>query len=134
MFEGETDLVCRYHKDCPEGKVFLRKDIEDLDESWVDNPAKLKDEKIDAEKTIAKEPPTKPVAESVSDTDTVAEKLLKGEGLNFSSFIRAHSKDHKDQKVKKEMRGEYNEILEYYQDKFKGKIYKQGHDWFLRDK
>jgi hypothetical protein len=87
-----------------------------------------------AEKVVEIEPPKKLEPDCKASEDTVAERLLKGEGLNFSSFIRALGKDHKDQKVRKDMRGEYNEILEYHQDKHKDKIYKQGHDWFLKDK
>jgi hypothetical protein len=122
MFDGETDLVCRYHEDYPDGKIFTRKDFEGVPrEGWVDSPGKL-----------LEEPDS--LTTGTSEVNAIAEKLLKGEGLNFSSFIRAHGKDPKNQKVKKDLKGEYNELLEYYQDKYEGKIYKQGHDWFLKDK
>jgi hypothetical protein len=134
MFEGETKLAWRWHKNCPEGKIFPFDKVSELEkDGWVDNPAKIR-ENPDAEKAIAKDPVKKPELDCKASEDTVAERLLKGEGLNFSSFIRAHGKNHKDQKVRKDMRGEYNEILEYHQDKHKDKIYKQGHDWFLKDK
>jgi len=129
MFEGETDLVCRYHKDCPEGKVFLRKDAEMLEGGWVDSPIKLGKIPV-AEKVVKTVVPAKIEPEPTKKEDTVAEKLLKGEGLNFSSFIRAHGKNHKDQRIKKELRPYYDAILKDYE----GKIYKQGHDWFLKDK
>jgi hypothetical protein len=112
------------------GKQVLSTDVKELRrEGW-----KLLDELTTPviEKPLVVEPQNNPPEPTKGDT--TIEALLKGEGLNFSSFLRAHGKKHNDPKIRKEERPEYNELLEYYQDKYKDRIYKQGHDWFLRDK
>lgn len=58
----------------------------------------------------------------------IAEKLLRGEGLNHSSYTRAKlGKKSITQTDRNKTRKEYEEILKHYE----GKITKQNKDWFI---
>lgn len=58
----------------------------------------------------------------------IAEKLLNGEGLNQSSYMRGLGLNSKDPKKRKDIKKEYEDILDAYSDV----IEKQGHDYFMK--
>lgn len=71
---------------------------------------------------------TESVPEPEECDDVLA--LLKGEGLNHSSFTRLrYGKTIIEQKDKNKTKKEYDAILA----KYKGRIRKQNKDWFLND-
>lgn len=146
MNENQTEKIVnrnkwRYHPAlAPEGKQFSPDELEALDGSWVDTPAKF---------IADKEPEPAVEVPSASETTTldnepeaieekqapvtseageeIAEILLKTEGLNHSSFMRGLGKDPRKPGDRKETADEYAAILTGYASK----IYKQGNDWFL---
>ena len=135
MAENEdTYREWRYHATiAPEGKIFTRRELEGLDESWVDSPAKLvsSEEEVPTTDPPVDDPPVVPASDNAttpeySPNEVIARALLSGEGLNHSSFTRALGLDSKKPVDRKKTRPEYDAILEKYKDKIK----KQGNDWF----
>lgn len=109
MVQGDSMKHILYHKTlAPNGEIFEGDEKELLSEmeGWQDNPDFTDEVCMYPEALV----------------------LLKGEGLNHSSYTRIKlNKDKVTQTDKASTKNEYKDIINY----FKGRIRKQGHDWFI---